>query len=100
MVNFFDPNYFEDPHAFKPERFISGKEVEVLKNNPFLFTPFWVGPRSCIGQHMAMTEAKMLLGLFLSNFDYEFADKKYEMILNTKTGYGPDQPIKYKLTPK
>lgn len=38
-----NPDVWEDPHTFRPERF----EVEEAKNrNPFAFVPFSAGPRS------------------------------------------------------
>lgn len=43
-----DPNNFEDPESFTPERFNAIKEGG--KNNPFTYIPFSAGSRNCIGK--------------------------------------------------
>lgn len=43
MVN---PKYWDDPKTFDPSRF--------NKANPGNYFPFSMGPRNCIGQHMAL----------------------------------------------
>ncbi|KZC05577.1 Cytochrome P450 9e2, partial [Dufourea novaeangliae] len=53
-----DPNYFEDPEKFNPERFLQdGKRIA----SSGTFIPFGVGPRSCIGNRFALIEIKVLL---------------------------------------
>ncbi|MFD1953190.1 cytochrome P450 [Paenibacillus thailandensis] len=45
--------YFDDPEAFRPERF----ENDDVKTLPMMaYFPFGAGPRSCIGNHFAMLE--------------------------------------------
>jgi cytochrome P450 len=46
-----DPEYWPEPLLFKPERFASGEPDD------FSFFPFAGGPRTCIGNHLAMVEA-------------------------------------------
>jgi len=41
-----DPKYYSDPEEFIPERF---QDEELVQKNQFVFTPFGVGPRQCIG---------------------------------------------------
>jgi cytochrome P450 len=65
--------FWEEPDAFRPERFISGGPIE-----RFVWSPFGAGPRVCIGQSFAMMEMTRLLALMLARF---------EMIPN------PDAPI-------
>jgi len=61
------PDFWEDPEAFKPERW-SGAEAnggKSLPNRVPPFIPFQFGPRLCLGQNMAYLEVKMLLCLVL-----------------------------------
>jgi len=42
-----DPEYFERPDEFDPERFA---DEELLHKNQFAYMPFGEGPRQCIGK--------------------------------------------------
>mmetsp|Transcript_34668 Transcript_34668/g.31278 ORF Transcript_34668/g.31278 Transcript_34668/m.31278 type:complete len:94 (+) Transcript_34668:164-445(+) len=46
MVNYFNPEYFENPLEFSPERW---QKDHKYKQDPFIFIPFAAGPRNCIG---------------------------------------------------
>jgi cytochrome P450 len=53
-----DPRWFDDPEAFRPERW----DGDLLKRLPKgAYIPFGDGPRVCIGNHFAMMEAVLLL---------------------------------------
>ena len=60
--------HYKEPFKFKPERWL-GDNKEVLQNNPFVFIPFSSGPRNCIGQHLALIEAKVMIAFFLRRFE-------------------------------
>nr|XP_033323896.1 cytochrome P450 9e2-like [Megalopta genalis] len=53
-----DPQYFEEPTKFKPERFIDDPK-KILNSGMFL--SFGLGPRMCIGNRFALLETKVLL---------------------------------------
>lgn len=53
-----DPQWFDDPDRFVPERWLDGLEDRLPKGAYF---PFGGGPRTCIGNHFAMLEARLLL---------------------------------------
>ncbi|EAR86797.2 cytochrome P450 family monooxygenase (macronuclear) [Tetrahymena thermophila SB210] len=55
---------FSNPDIFDPQRWMNGKEQQ----NAYNFTPFSLGPRNCIGQHLAMIEGKCMLVYILLNY--------------------------------
>lgn len=63
----YSPLYHEDPNTFKPDRWIdeNSKTFKSIKDHSYLFTPFSSGPRNCIGQHLALIEAKTILSRLL-----------------------------------
>ncbi|XP_035221635.1 cytochrome P450 3A24-like isoform X2 [Stegodyphus dumicola] len=60
-----DPELWEDPDEFKPERF-SPENKEKL--NPLAYQPFGAGPRNCVGMRFALMEAKLALARLLSKY--------------------------------
>ena len=42
-----DPDYFDDPLLYKPERWL--RDEDGIGINPFLVNVFGFGPRMCIG---------------------------------------------------
>lgn len=62
-----DPQYFEQPDEFIPERFMSSNNLD--RKNSFAFVPFSAGPRNCIGQKFAMLEMKTFLYKLLNNYE-------------------------------
>lgn len=63
-----DPRFFEDPDAFRPERW----ENDFAKTLPrFTYIPFGGGPRLCIGNSFAMMEAVLMLATILQRYRVE-----------------------------
>ncbi|KAL0007491.1 hypothetical protein SO802_008993 [Lithocarpus litseifolius] len=55
-----------DAHEFNPDRFAQG--VIGACKIPQAFIPFGLAARICVGQHLAMTQLKLILSLTLSKF--------------------------------
>ncbi|XP_071959585.1 1,25-dihydroxyvitamin D(3) 24-hydroxylase, mitochondrial-like [Antedon mediterranea] len=87
-----NPEYFEDPLSFKPERWLDRVKGERL--NKFLMLPFGVGIRSCIGRRLAEQEMHTLLPMIIKNFRLEI-DKEVKSV--SKIFLVPDQPLDLRL---
>jgi cytochrome P450 len=60
-----DPRWFDDPDAFRPERW----DGDLLKRlHRYAYFPFGGGPRLCIGQSFAQMEAVLLLATLARRF--------------------------------
>ncbi|MCZ8512283.1 cytochrome P450 [Paenibacillus filicis] len=65
-----NPEYYDEPDRFRPERF----EGDLLKRIPqFAYFPFGGGPRVCIGNNFALMEAVLLLVTILKRFKLRLA---------------------------
>ncbi len=56
---------WDDPDAFKPERFADRKAID-----RYAYLPFGDGPRICIGASFALQEAVIILATLLSRFKF------------------------------
>ncbi|XP_019443227.1 PREDICTED: cytochrome P450 71A1-like [Lupinus angustifolius] len=64
-----DPENFEDPERFNPERFI-GSSID-FKGNDFEFLPFGAGRRMCPAMNMGVVTVQVALANLLYMFDWE-----------------------------
>lgn len=62
-----NPDYWDEPEAFRPERFLSEDQKSVHK--PEHFMPFGVGQRMCLGDHLAEKEFFLFFASLLHVFD-------------------------------
>ena len=62
-----DPRYFDEPDAFKPERWSADAAEQAPK---YAYFPFGGGPRQCIGNYFAMMEIVLLLATIGQRFRF------------------------------
>jgi cytochrome P450 len=61
--------FYDDPETFDPERW----KPERAKERPrFAYFPFGGGPRHCIGKHLAMLEAQLIVAATAQQYELEF----------------------------
>ncbi|XP_043848125.1 cytochrome P450 3A24-like [Dromiciops gliroides] len=62
-----DPEHWPEPEEFRPERF-SKKNKESI--NPYVYLPFGIGPRNCIGMRFALMSMKVATSRLLQEFSF------------------------------
>lgn len=72
-----DPQYFNEPEAFQPERWADDLEKQLPRG---VYFPFGDGPRVCIGKSFAMMEAVLLLATIAQKFELDLVpDQNIEL---------------------
>ena len=61
-----DERFWDDPYRFDPDRFRAENEANIPK---YVYFPFGMGPRICIGNHFSLMESQILLALIASRYD-------------------------------
>lgn len=59
------PDFWRNPELFRPERFAPAR---VNKQPPVAYFPFGAGPRACVGSHLALTEAQLILATIFQRY--------------------------------
>jgi cytochrome P450 len=63
-----DQRVFQEPELFRPERWLTKLELPRC-----VYMPFGAGPRICIGNHFALTEAVLALAVFMTRGHFSIA---------------------------
>jgi cytochrome P450 len=66
-----DPRFYDEPDAFRPERWADGLEKRLPR---FAYVPFGGGQRVCIGSSFAQLEATLLLARIAQRFRLALAN--------------------------
>ena len=61
-----DPRLFEQPQAFRPDRFMPGAPQPARG----AWLPFGTGPRVCLGQHFALLEMTLVAALLVQRYEW------------------------------
>lgn len=80
-----NPLFWHRVEEFLPERFQvdEGHPLHPIKD---AWRPFEFGPRSCIGQELALTELKLVLVLTIREFEVTDAYKEWDKSINSPKG--------------
>lgn len=79
-----DPDNFPEPEVFRPERFDEEHKHEIRQ---FTYLPFGLGPRSCIGNRMALMEVKSLLYQLVKAYNLKPTDKTSPDMMSSISGF-------------
>ncbi|XP_062132038.1 cytochrome P450 9c1 [Drosophila sulfurigaster albostrigata] len=79
-----DPDNFEEPEEFRPERFDDEHKHEI---RPFTYLPFGIGQRSCIGNRMALMEVKSLIYQLVLRFQLLPGERTTQDMLSSIVGF-------------
>jgi cytochrome P450 len=72
-----DPNVYQDPEAFIPERWLT-TDVELLSRMENSFLSFGAGSRTCVGKNISLMEMHKLIPQLLRQYTINLADPKAE----------------------
>ncbi|XP_055266216.1 cytochrome P450 3A24-like isoform X2 [Moschus berezovskii] len=90
-----DPEFWPEPEEFRPERF-SKKNKDSI--NPYVYLPFGIGPRSCIGMRFAIMNMKLAVVRILQNFSFKPCKETQIPLKLTSQGIlKPEKPIVLKV---
>jgi len=95
-MNFNNPSIYEEPEKFLPERWLNDNAKNI---DSFAYIPFSAGARTCIGQHLALIEIKIMICEFIRRFEFSVIDG-YTLKMTVSTIYSPLEPIRMNLKKK
>jgi cytochrome P450 len=87
-----DPRWYDDPDAFDPDRWTR----EQMGDRPnYAYFPFGGGSRHCIGKHLSMLEAQLILATIAQHYRLRLApDQSESLDFSASLTMHPADPIR------
>ncbi|MGD9648805.1 MAG: cytochrome P450 [Pirellulales bacterium] len=86
-----DARWWDEPHAFRPERFSDENETH---RPPYVYLPFGAGPRSCVGKQMGQAQCVLVLADLLRRFQWRLAPGQGTPRLKCDIVVHPSEPLR------
>ena len=85
-----DPNYWESPEEFMPERFMEGGSAAAMdyRGNDYVFLPFGSGRRKCPGINFAILTIELMLANLVYHFNWELRPESAEKGIDMTESFG------------
>jgi cytochrome P450 len=96
LGNYYAEKWYPNPDDFRPERWLDG--LAKTLEQEYIFTPFSMGKRSCIGKKLATIETKLLFAKVLSKFKLRLKEG-YVHKLVQRSLYEPENTIELYFEP-
>nr|AUI38391.1 flavanone 3',5'-hydroxylase [Petunia x hybrida] len=98
-----DPQVWENPLEFNPERFLSGRNSKIdPRGNDFELIPFGAGRRICAGTRMGIVMVEYILGTLVHSFDWKLPSEVIELNMEEAFGLALQKavPLEAMVTPR
>lgn len=89
-----DPRQWPDPDAFRPDRFLGDDKTG------HRWLPFITGPRSCVGQHFSLLEAKIVLSRLALRYEFSPVPENSDARHRFNVPVGPRESIRVHVRPR
>ncbi len=88
-----DARFFPQPQRFDPERFSKERRGEISKNAYF---PFGAGRRICVGNHLAVLQATLIVALLAADVDITLVQNRDPVVKIAMTMFCADLTVRMK----
>ncbi|XP_062094827.1 flavonoid 3',5'-hydroxylase 2-like [Humulus lupulus] len=98
-----DPEVWENPAEFNPDRFLSGKNAKIdPRGNDFELIPFGAGRRICAGTRMGVVLVEYILGTLVHSFEWKLPADVVELNMDEAFGLALQKavPLSAIVTPR
>jgi len=88
--------WYREPEAFDPDRWLPERRAERPR---FAYFPFGGGPRHCIGKHLSLLEAKLIVGTVAQEYELDYVREGPFELRGSLTMH-PDEPMGMRIEPR